>query len=137
MTINISGLNGLTINQFNSSVPLTLNNGVVANGGGVYTMTPNGFGNLSSYDNWNGVIGTPDPGDILSYHLTVADLTNGVIQYTFTTGDGSVNPAVGGVGAEIIAYNDTGVLVETINGYQPGNSLASITANLTGTFLSL
>jgi hypothetical protein len=136
MPINISALNGVTVNQFDSSVQLTIGTGVTTDGAGNYTMVPNGFGNLSSFDNWTGVLGAPDPGDILSYHLTVADLANGVIQYQFTTGDGSVNPSLGGIGAEILAYNNNGVLAETINGYQPGNSLASITANLTGNFIS-
>jgi hypothetical protein len=133
MTININALNGITVNELDSSVPLTSGNGLTINGGGSYTTSPNSFGNLSSYDNWTGgpALNAPAPGDVTQYNLTVADATHGIIQYTFNTGDGSTNPTVGGIGAEVVAYNATGVLVETITGYQPGNT----TFNLTGTYL--
>lgn len=124
---DISSIYGQTFNELDSSLLLTLGNGLTQNGS-TYVASPNGIG-LATYDNWLGTLNSgPAPGDIVSYNTinpggNAASL--GVIQYTFTQGDGTVNPSVGGIGAEILAWNSTGVLLEQLAGYAPGQTTLS------------
>jgi hypothetical protein len=132
VTINISSLNNTTFNELDSSVLLTIGNGL-ANNGGTYVATPNGIG-LATYDNWNGGSLSSGAGasDIVAYHLTIPTggigTTLGIIQYTTTSGDGTVTPASGGIGAEIIGWNSTGILVEQLTGFVPGANPSIIPA---------
>ena len=54
--------------------------------------------------------------------LTVADATLDVVRYTFTQANGAVNPATGGVGAVVLAWNSTGILLEQLTGYVSGQT---------------
>jgi Hint domain len=118
---DISSLNNTTFNELDSSLLLQINDGLVLNGG-TYVASPNGIG-LATYDNWVGTLNSgPSPGDIVKYSLTVADENLGVVQYTFTTADGTVNPPSGGQGAEVVGWNSTGVLLEQLTGYIPGQT---------------
>jgi hypothetical protein len=128
---DISSLNNQTFSELDSSLLLTLGNGLT-HVGATYVASANGIG-LATYDNWIGVLGSPDPNDIVSFHTTVSNSGLGVIQYTFTQANGAVNPATGGVGAEVIAWNSTGVLLEQLTGYVPGQT----TLSPDGTFLIL
>jgi hypothetical protein len=75
-------------------------------------------------DNWNGTYpGSPQPTDIVSFNLTVADASRNVIQYTFTQANGAISSAIG---AEIIGYNSTGILAEQITGYVSGQTTLSL-----------
>ena len=137
MTVNINSLNGATFNELDSSLLLASGNGITQSGG-TYVASPNGIG-LATYDNWNGTInGGPAPGDIVSYKLSIPSGgiggTLGLVEYTYTTGDGSVNPETGGVGAEVIGWNSTGVLLEQLSGYVPG---ANPTITPDGSYLIL
>jgi hypothetical protein len=136
MPIIYSSLNNATFDELDSSLLLTIGNGITQTGG-TYVASPNGIG-LATYDNWVGVLGSPDPNDIVSYHTTIPTGgiggTLGIIQYTFTQADGAINPATGGVGAEIIGWNPTGVLLEQLTGYVPG---ANPTITPDGSFLIL
>jgi hypothetical protein len=76
-------------------------------------------------DNWSGTFpGSPAPTDITQISTTVADLSRGIIQYTFTEANGTRSAKIGG---EVIGYNQTGVLVEQLTGYVTGQT--SITLN--------
>jgi len=124
---DISTLYNQTFNELDSSLLLGLGNGLTQTGS-TYVASPNGIG-LATYDNWNGTLNSgPAPGDIVAYN-TINPGGNapglGVIQYTFTQGDGSVNPATGGIGAEVVAWNSTGVLLEQLAGYAPGQTALS------------
>ena len=137
MPIIYGSLNNATFNELDSSLLLTIGNGVTQTGG-TYVASPNGIG-LATYDNWNGTINSgPAPGDIVSYQtfLPTGGIggTLGIVEYTYTTADGHINPASGGVGAEIIGWNSTGVLLEQLTGYVPG---ANPTINPDGSFLIL
>ncbi len=123
---DISSLNNAVFNELDSSLPLTIGNGITSLGGGNYVASPNGIG-LATYDNWLGVLGSPAPSDIVAYNTTVSNaaLGLGVIQYTFTTADGTVSPTTGGIGAEVVAWNSTGALVEQLAGYVPGQTALS------------
>jgi hypothetical protein len=119
---DISPLNNTTFSELQSSLPLTIGNGITQSGD-TYVASPNGIG-LATYDNWVGVLGSPDPNDIVSYNLSIPNSgigsTIGIIEYTFTQADGNVNPVTGGVGAEVIGWNSTGVLLEQLTGFVPG-----------------
>ena len=127
MTININGtvditnLKGAVVNELDSSLLLTVGNGVTVNPNGTYTVSPNGIG-LATYDNWIGTLTNPDPSDTVSFNTFIpsSNPTPGVVEYYNTDGDGSLNPPSGGIGAGIIAWNSTGVLLEQLNGYVPG-----------------
>jgi hypothetical protein len=115
---DIAYLNGASFNELDSSLLLTLGNGL-NHSGDVYVASANGIG-LATYDNWIGVLGSPDPSDTVSFNTSVSNAGLGVITYTTTSADGSVSPAAGGIGAEIVATNATGFLLEQLNGYVPG-----------------
>jgi hypothetical protein len=117
-TTNIADLNGASFNELQSSLLLTLGNGL-NHSGDVYVASPNGIG-LATYDNWIGVLGSPDPSDTISFNTTVSNANLGVITYTTTSADGTVSPAAGGIGAEVVATNSTGFLLEQLTGYVPG-----------------
>jgi len=122
MTVDIESLNNTTFNELDSSLLLQINDGVVLNGG-TYVASPNGEG-LATYDTWLGDLTSgPQPSDIVKYSLTVADASLDVVQYTFTQANGAVNPATGGIGAEVMAWNSTGVLLEQLTGYVPGQTV--------------
>jgi len=122
---DISSLNNNSLfNELDTSLPLTIGNGITSLGGGNYVASPNGIG-LATYDNWLGVLGAPAPSDIIGYTTTVSNAALDVIQYSFTTADGSVSPKTGGIGAEVVAWNSTGVLVEQLTGYVPGQTSLS------------
>ena len=137
MPLFYGSLSNASFNELDSSLLLTIGNGLTQSGG-TFVASPNGIG-LATYDNWNGTLSSgPAATDIVSYHTTIPTggigSTHGIIQYTFTSGDGSVNPASGGVGAEIIGWNPTGVLLEQLTGYVPG---ANPTITPDGSFLIL
>jgi hypothetical protein len=118
---NIGSLNNQVFNELDSSLLLTLGNGLAFNGT-TYVASPNGIG-LATYDNWVGTIDSgAAPGDIVSYKTTVSSLPLSVVTYQTTLGDGSVNPSSGGIGAEVVAWNSTGVLLEQLTGYVPGQT---------------
>jgi hypothetical protein len=118
---DISSLNHMSFNEFDSSLLLTVGNGLTISGS-TYTASATGIG-LATYDNWLGVIGAPDPSDTTSINTFIpATSTPNVLEYTITTADGSVSPASGGIGAEVVAYNATGVLLEQLTGYVPGTN---------------
>jgi hypothetical protein len=121
---NINSLNDQVFNELDSSLLLTVGNGLSVNAG-TYVASPNGIG-LATYDNWVGTLASgPAPGDIVSYKTLVSNAGLGVVTYQTTLGDGSVNPATGGIGAEVVAWNSTGVLVEQLTGYVPGQTTLS------------
>jgi hypothetical protein len=121
-TTNIASLNDNTFSELQSSLLLTIGNGVTSTGGGSYQVSPNGVG-LATYDGWIGVLGSPDPSDTIQYNTFIpATSTPGVVQYTTTSADGAVSPASGGIGAEVVGWNATGVLLEQLTGYVPGPS---------------
>jgi hypothetical protein len=118
MTVDIASLNNASFNELNSSLLLQIGDGLTQNGS-TYVASPNGIG-LATYDNWIGVLGNPAPSDIVAYNTTVSNSGLGVVEYTFTQADGTANPASGGIGAEVVAWNSTGVLLEQLTGYVPG-----------------
>jgi hypothetical protein len=121
---NISSLNDQIFNELDSSLLLTLGNGLTQTGG-TYVASPNSIG-LATYDNWVGTINAgPGSGDVVSYKTVVSNPGLGVVTYQTTLGDGSVNPASGGIGAEVVAWNATGVLLEQLAGYVPGQTTLS------------
>jgi len=128
---NISSLNNQVFNELDSSLLLTIGNGLAFNGT-TYLASPNGIG-LATYDNWVGTIASgPAPGDVVSYKTLVSNPslgTSGVVTYQATLGDGSVTPATGGIGAEVVAWNATGVLLEQLTGYVPGATSISPDGN--------
>jgi hypothetical protein len=141
MTLNISALNNATFDATSSSVPLSLGDGLSVSGG-VYVASQNGAGDLATFDQWDGNTAgpgsTPQPTDIVSYHTVVEGVVPGnapfgVIEYTFTQQNGHVNPASGGTGAEVVAWNNTGVLLEQLTAYTPGQT----TVAPDGTYLLL
>jgi len=76
MTININGtvditnLKGAVVNELDSSLLLTVGNGVTVNPNGTYTVSPNGIG-LATYDNWIGTLTNPDPSDTVSFNTFI------------------------------------------------------------------
>jgi len=85
MPIIYGSLNNASFNELDSSLLLTLGNGLTQSGA-TYVATPNGIG-LATYDNWNGTIsGGPSASDIVSYHTSIPTGgiggTLGIIQYT-------------------------------------------------------
>jgi hypothetical protein len=122
--VDITNLNGVSFNELDSSLLLSTSSGggVTIDGGGNYTITPNGIG-LATYDNWLGTMSNPDPSDTISVNTFIPSSPSpNVLEYTLTSADGSVSPATGGIGAEVIGWNSTGVLLEQLNGYVPGPS---------------
>jgi len=130
MTLNISTLNNATFNELTASVPIQIGNGLT-NVSGVYTATQNNQGNLAIFDSWTGASpSSPAPLDVTTVHtITEAVVPSnapfGVIEYMTTQANGTVNPASGGFGAEIVAWNATGVLVEQLPSYVPGATSVS------------
>ena len=125
--INI--LNGLTFNALNSSVQISIGNGLSYNASTeIYTASPNEYGNLSNFDTWqyNNWDGTPISrvpvglGDVTAIHTIIASGSPAnVFEYTITTGSG---PLGGVVGAEVVAWNSTGVLADVLNGLVLGSN---------------
>jgi hypothetical protein len=115
--LNIGPLSNTSFSAMDDLITGSVNN----LGGGNYSVSTLGG---SIFDNWIGSLGSPDPSDIVSNSVTVADPSRDVIQYTFTYGDGSHSAQVG---AEVIAYNSNSVLIEQINNYIKGE--ASFTLN--------
>jgi hypothetical protein len=136
VTLDISSLNNATFSELDSSLLLRVGQGITQSGT-TFVASPNGIG-LATFDNWVGALGNPDPNDIVSYHVVIPSGgiggTLGIVQYTFTQADGAVNPASGGVGAEVIGWNSTGVLLEQLSSYVPG---ANPTINPDGEYLIL
>jgi hypothetical protein len=112
-------LNNATFNEFDSSLLLTIGNGLTQNGS-TFVASPTGIG-LATYDNWLGVIGNPDPSDTVAFHTFFpATPSTGIVEYTLISANGAVSPASGGIGAEVVGWNSTGVLLEQLTGYIPG-----------------
>jgi hypothetical protein len=127
---NIASLNNITFDATDSSVTLSIDDGLTDTAGS-YVASQNTSGDLATFDQWDGNTAgpgsTPQPTDIVSYHTTVEPVvpTNapfGVIVYTFTQENGHVNPVSGGTGAEVVAWNSTGVLLEQLTAYVPGQT---------------
>jgi len=124
MPVDITSLYNQTFNELDTSLLLSLGNGLTQTGN-TYVASPNGIG-LATYDNWNGNLDAgPASGDIVSYNIinpggNAPGLD--VVQYTFTQGDGTVNPPTGGIGAVVVGWNSTGVLLEQLTGYAPGQT---------------
>jgi hypothetical protein len=124
MPVDVTNLNGAVFNALDSSLFVeTDGHGLTINGDGTYTVTPTGIG-LATYDNWVGSsITNPDPSDTVAVTTFIPGIpTPGIVEYTLTDGDGSVNPATGGIGAEVVGWNSTGVLLEQLTGYIPGTN---------------
>ncbi len=120
MTIDISALNNATFDELHSSLLLSGPNAPVQTGTNFVVSPLVGIG-LANYDNWTGIIGSPDPADLIGVHTFFpTSPTPGILEYTNTNGAGVTSPSVGGVGAEIIAANSTGYLLEQLSGYVPG-----------------
>jgi hypothetical protein len=138
MTLLSSILDGGSFNELDSSLLLRTGPGLTIShnntvNGLTYVASPTAVG-LATYDQWIGTTGNPDPSDIIAYNTTISDDGRGIIQYTFTSGDGTVTPGSGGIGAEVVAQNATGYLLETLNGYVPGPNPV---INLSGRYLIL
>jgi hypothetical protein len=144
---NINSLNNTTFNELDTSLLLTVGNGVSVSGS-TYVIAPNGGDQLAVYDRWIGTLTNPDPSDTVSFNTFIpsSNASPGILEYTFTTADGQVNPSTGGIGAEVVAWNSTGVLLEQLSGYAPGQtpvidpdgeyfvvSTVNLSVNLTGT----
>jgi hypothetical protein len=121
-TTNINSLNNVTANELDSSLLLAVGNGVSVNGT-TYTVAPNCIG-LASNDGWFGTLTNPDSSDTVSITTTMrtSNPSPGVVEYTSTDAGGAVSPATGGIGAEVVAWNSPGVLLEQLSGYVPGPS---------------
>jgi hypothetical protein len=133
---DISVLNGLTFNALDSSVDITLGNGLSYDAStGVYTASPNQYGNLSNFDKWqyNNWDDTPISqvpvglGDITAIQ-TVIDTGSpaDVFEYSITTGSG---PLGGLVGGEVAGWNSTSVLVDILTGLVLGGNPQVVTTN--------
>jgi len=120
MPVDVTNLNGVVVNELDSSLLLADGHGLTINGNGTYTVTPTGIG-LAQYDNWLGSLTNPDPSDTVAVTTFIpSNPTPGVVEYTLTSANGAVSPATGGIGAEVVAWNSTGVLLEQLTGYIPG-----------------
>ena len=135
MALDISSLNDATFGATSASVLLTIGNGL-SDTAGVYVASQTTNGDLATFDTWDGNTAgpgsTPQPVDVISFHSIVEPIAAGnapfgVVEYTFTQANGDVNPATGGTGAEVVAWNPTGVLLEQLSGYVPGQT--SVTAD--------
>lgn len=116
-----ASLNNATFSELSSSLGLIVGNGLTITSSGYVVSQVTGVG-LANYDNWVGTLGSPDVGDIVSFNTFTTGNPAGIITYTETLGDGSTQPASGGIGAKVIAYNSTGVLIEQLAGYAPGSN---------------
>jgi hypothetical protein len=129
MAVDLSSLTGMSFNELNASILLTTGaGGGISVSGGVYTVQPNSAGNLAIYDTWAGLIGSPSPSDVLSLNIAhtygpLATAPYGVIGYTLTDATGTTVPPTGALGAEVIAWNSTQILVEQSNGFVPGSGI--------------
>jgi hypothetical protein len=121
MTIFIGNLNNMNFDAAHSILG-DPSSDVTVTSPGNYTVGD--FGG-SVADNWNGIYpASPQATDITQIQTTVADLSRGIIQYTFREANGTTSAAIGG---QVIAYNSTGVLVEQATGYVKGQT--NITLN--------
>ncbi len=119
MTVDISSLNNNSFNELHASLYLTSAN--VVDTAGTYVASPNAIG-LAIYDKWLGTIASPDPSDTVSLNTQVSNAALSIITYTETSAGGVVSPATGGIGAEVLGWNATGVLLEQLTGYVPGTN---------------
>jgi hypothetical protein len=121
----------VTYPNFNSLNNTLLNAGQTILGDPATDVTQPTAGNFvvgdaggSVGDNWNGTFpGSPQPSDIVSFKLTVADASLNVIQYAFTEANGTTSAPIG---AQVIGYNATGILAEQITGYVVGQTTLNL-----------
>jgi hypothetical protein len=133
---DINVLNGLTFNALNSSVQISIGNGLSYNASTeIYTAGSNQYGNLSNFDSWqyNNWDGTPISqvpvglGDVTAIHTVIETGSPvNVFEYSITTGSG---PLGGVVGAEVVGWNSTGVLADVLNGLVLGGHPQVVTTN--------
>jgi hypothetical protein len=126
---DINILNGAIFNALDSSVQISIGNGLSFNAStDVYTASANSYGNLSYFDTWtnNNWDGTPisqvavGQGDVTAIHTVIeSGSPANVFEYGITTGGG---PQPGLVGAEVVGWNSTGVLADVLYGLVLGGN---------------
>lgn len=131
-----ASLNNAVFDALHSSISLTIGFGVAKLPGNQGYFVSAVSGQLASFDNWNGLLGSPDDGDIVSITTSTSGNPFGVLTYFQTLGNGDHAPATGGIGAQVVAFNSTGVLLQQLDGYVPGSS-PTIKPNGTYFMLSL
>jgi hypothetical protein len=134
---DISALNNTTFDATESSTLLEIGNGLTDTAG-TYVASQNSAGDLAWFDTWDGNTAapgaTPQGVDVVSVNTVVESVAAdnapfGIVEYTFTQENGDVNPPTGGTGAEVVAWNQTGVLFEQLNGYVPGQTDVTLNGN--------
>ncbi len=127
--LNLNYLNGLSYNASQAGELQQVGSGVTISGN-TYTVTPDSFGALALLDNFSGTLANPQPGDIVKVTLSTGysnpGAAYGVVGYQDTYGDGTVTPPIGVLGAEIVGWNSTGILLEQLSGFVP-NGKSTIT----------
>jgi hypothetical protein len=114
MTINISALNGLSVNELDSSIPVDSATGYNST---TMTVTANPLG-FSQGDNWNGTApGSPQNGDLLSLNFTVANASSDLVTYTQTLSNGAGGTYSAGStnGAVVVGYDNHDALLALLN----------------------
>ncbi len=116
---------GQTFGNLNTSLFVdTAAGGGLTISGNTYTVSEIPNVGLALFDNGSLTLGSPYPTETVSLTtLAAGDSTHQVVQYYTTLGDGSVSPATGGIGGQVIAYNATGVLFEQLSGYIPNGTI--------------
>jgi hypothetical protein len=145
MTVDISGLAGLTINELHASLYLSTAPGDgLAISGGSYTVTPIANIGLALFDNGSLTLGQPSANEITAVNLfsvpageQPTDSAAGlVVGYTETLGSGETLPASGEQYAVVVAWNSDSVLLDQLsNGWIPGQAAAAGYESNTGYFV--